>query len=164
MSVAGNVEARRVLYTRQGEGARELDAYNHSLDLLVDPVCPKSALDGIDRFDKTALDERRARRCGLQVQNLLTLVVLVQNHRKDGQKGLVLSAQCQLVSVCGVVDDIMKGRVEGDRAFVWQSSGSVRCRDRSCRGSLTRSRNSGEKQRSYARRTTSGMTKDLGSV
>ncbi|TFK94053.1 hypothetical protein K466DRAFT_477247, partial [Polyporus arcularius HHB13444] len=57
---------------------------------------------------------------------LLTLVVLVQNRRKDGQKGLVLSAQCQLVSVCGVVDDIMKGRVEGDRAFVWQSSGSVR--------------------------------------
>ncbi|RPD60006.1 hypothetical protein L226DRAFT_63524 [Lentinus tigrinus ALCF2SS1-7] len=104
VSVVGNVEA--------------------SLVPLVDPVCPKSALDGIERFEKAVLEPGRALRCGLEANNLLT-VVLVQNRRKDRQSVLVLSAQCQLVSCLGMTDDVMKGRVDGERSFLWQqSSGS----------------------------------------
>ena len=62
-----------------------------------------------------------ARSRKIWARSLLTLSVLVQNRRKDKKRILTFAAQAQIVSYNNTVEDVMRGRGEGDNMFTFQS-------------------------------------------
>ncbi|KAI0359911.1 hypothetical protein OH77DRAFT_877976 [Trametes cingulata] len=55
--------------------------------------------------------------------NLLSVAVLVQNRRKDGRAMTVYGARTQVVCFPDKVQEVMRGRVEGDRVATFEKAG-----------------------------------------
>ncbi len=81
----------------------------HRLQLLANPKRftkdSKAKLPGDPGITREDLAKYKA-----HASNLLTLQVLVQNRRKDGEKALVFGAQSRVISYGNTMDELMRGK------------------------------------------------------